>query len=60
MRLKNIEGGKSNLFAYLRFCVFCARKEKKMENKKQKIEKKKRKKSPQCNVNVLGSLSMQM
>ena len=29
---KNLRG-KSNLFAYLRFCVFCAREEKKIENK---------------------------
>ena len=36
MRLKNILGEKSNLFAYLRFCVFCAREEKKIENKKMK------------------------
>ena len=34
MRLKNVQGEKSNLFAYLRFCVFCAREEKKLENKK--------------------------
>ena len=34
--LKNIWAEKSNLFAYLRFCVFCARKEKKIESKKMK------------------------
>ena len=34
--LKNIWVEKSNLFAYLRFCVFCAREEKKIENKKMK------------------------
>ena len=34
--LKNIWMEKSNLFAYLRFCVFCAREEKKIENKKMK------------------------
>ena len=42
MRLKNIQEEKSNLFTYLRFCVFCAREEKKLENKK--------KKSLQCNL----------
>ena len=47
--LKNIEGEKSNLFAYLRFC---ARKEKRTEKRKLK----KREKSSQGNV--LGSLSM--
>ena len=31
--LKKTSKGGSNLFAYLRFCVFCARKEKKKENK---------------------------
>ena len=36
MRLKNIWAEKSNLFAYLHFCVFCARKENKTENKKMK------------------------
>ena len=35
--------GKSHLFAYLRFCAFCAREEKKIEEK-----------SP-CNVNVLNT-----
>ena len=39
MRLKNIYGEKSNLFAYFRFFVFCAREEKKIENRKQKKEK---------------------
>ena len=34
--LKNNWVEKSNLFAYLRFCVFCAREEKKIENKKMK------------------------
>ena len=34
---------KRNLFAYLLFCVFCAREEKKIENKKNE-------KSLQCNV----------
>ena len=52
MRLKNIYGGKSHLFAYVRFCAFYAREEKGKE------ENRKRKKSPQCNV--LGSRSMQM
>ena len=33
---KNIWVEKSNLFAYLRFFVFCAREEKKIENKKMK------------------------
>ena len=28
--------GKKNLFPYLRFCVFCAREEKKIEKKKKK------------------------
>ena len=32
--LKNIWLEKSNLFAYLCFCVFCARQEKKKENRK--------------------------
>ena len=32
MRLKNIWAEKSNLFAYLRFCAFCAREEKKMKS----------------------------
>ena len=36
MRLKNIWVEKSNSLAYLRFCVFCAREEKKTENKKMK------------------------
>ena len=37
---------KSNLFAYLRFCVFCRSEEKKIEKKKkEKIEK-----SPQDNI----------
>ena len=34
MRLKDISVEKSNLFAYLCFCVFCARKENKIEKKK--------------------------
>ena len=34
MRLKNIWVEKSNLFTYLRFCVFWAREENKIENKK--------------------------
>ena len=34
--LKNIWVEKSNLFAYLHFCVFCAHEEKKIENKKMK------------------------
>ena len=34
MRLKNIWVEKNNLFAYLRFCVFCAREKKKIENQK--------------------------
>ena len=56
MRVKNIYGEKSNLFAYLRFCAFCAFEEKKIENRKlEKWEK-----SPQGNVNVLGSVSMQI
>ena len=46
MRLKKIEGGKSHLFAYLRFCAFWAREEK--DNRKKKVEK--REKSPQNNV----------
>ena len=35
-KIKNAlkKGEKSHLFAYLRFCVFCARKEKKIENRK--------------------------
>ena len=45
--LKKRLRGKSHLFAYLRFCAFCARKEKKIKN---------RKKSPQYNVNVLALL----
>ena len=36
MCLKNIWVEKSNLFSYLRFCVFCAREENKIENKKMK------------------------
>ena len=32
MRLKNIWVEKSNLFAYLRFCVFSAHEERKIEN----------------------------
>ena len=43
---------KSHLFAYLRSCAFCARKEKRIEKRKLK----KREKSSQGNV--LGSLSM--
>ena len=39
MHLKNIYGGKSHLFAYLHFCAFCARKEKRMEKRKLKKEK---------------------
>ena len=34
--LKKHRVGKSNLFAYLHFCAFCAREEKKTENKKMK------------------------
>ena len=37
--LKNIYGGKSHLFAYLHFCVFCALEEKKIQNRKSKIKK---------------------
>ena len=36
MFLKNIQREKSNLFAYLRFCVFCACEEKKIENRKKR------------------------
>ena len=36
MRLKDISVEKSNLFAYLCFCVFCARKENKIEKKNMK------------------------
>ena len=36
MRLKDISVEKSNLFAYLRFCVVCAREENKIEKKKMK------------------------
>ena len=38
-RLKTSYGGKSHLFAHLRFCAFCAREEKRTE---------KREMSPQC------------
>ena len=34
MRLKNISVEKINLFAYLRFCIFCAREEKNKKNEK--------------------------
>ena len=37
MRLKNIWVEKRNLLAYLRFCVFCALEEKKIENEKSYI-----------------------
>ena len=43
MRLKNIWAEKSNLIAYLRFCVFCAREEMKIGNRKNE-------KSVHCNV----------
>ena len=46
MRLKKRQGEKSNLFASLRFCLFRAGDEKKIE---------KREKFLQCNVNVLAS-----
>ena len=50
MCLKTSKGEKYHLFAFL-----CMRRK---ENRKKKIEK--REKSPQGNVNALGSLSMQM
>ena len=46
--LKNIEGGKSHLFGYWRFCAFCAREEKEIEHRKQKREKKRKVPTMQC------------
>ena len=34
MRVKTSKGGKSHLFAYLRFCTFFAREEKRIEKRR--------------------------
>ena len=39
MRLKTSKGEKSHLFAYLRFCAFCACEEKRIEKRRYKKEK---------------------